>query len=143
MHDRFAFDVKEVQHGLNLCFKVNENLYFIDPNTLQAGEINPIQFFYKEKASFKSLLTMPRRYTVLDIKLENKKNGNYQLATVQVCKEDEIGEENSIVTTQYLGNILQSADTVIGYDLANSNLNDENLEAYSQLQLPDVDFSCR
>jgi len=122
-----------------ICFKVNENLFFIDPLTLQAGEINPIQFFYKEKASFKSLLTIPRRYTILDIKLEDKKNGNYQLATVQVCKEEEIGEDNSLViATTHLGNILQVGDTVIGYDLANSNLNDENLESFSQLQIPDV-----
>jgi nonsense-mediated mRNA decay protein 3 len=124
---------------LLICFKVNENLYFIDPATLLAGEINSIQFFYKEKASFKSLLSLPRRYTILDLKLEDKKNGTYQIASVQICKEDEIGLENSIMNvTTHLGNILQIGDTVIGYDIKNSNLNDENLDSYSQLQIPDV-----
>lgn len=122
-----------------ICFKVTSNLYFIDPKTLIAGEISANQFFYKGEASFKPLFMDLIKFTVLDVNLLDKKNGNYQMAHVQVCKESEIGLDNSIVeVSTHLGNILQVGDTVYGYDLKNSNINDEILESYKSLQIPDV-----
>lgn len=124
-----------------VCFKVNTSLYFIDPNTLMAGEVNTEQFFHKEKSAFKPLFqTPPVKYLVMDIeKLYDQKNGGFQLARVQVCKESEIGIDNQGTSTMtHLGNILQPGDLVFGYDLKNANLNDENLESYKQIKIPDV-----
>merc|ERR1712203_90354 len=45
---------------------------------------------------------------------------------------------NAIHTRTHLGHILQPGDTVMGFDLRNSNLNDPHLEKISADKVPDV-----
>ena len=41
-------------------------------------------------------------------------------------------------TKTHLGHLLNIGDTALGFDLANSNVNDDNLDAAKQENLPDV-----
>jgi nonsense-mediated mRNA decay protein 3 len=82
-------------------------------------------------------------FEVLDVEKlrgkEAKQKGKYVLAEAQICRSDNVGEDNSeIFVTTHLGNILHAGDTVKGYDISTSNFNDKNLRSYKSMKLPDV-----
>jgi len=58
------------------------------------------------------------------------------LAEVQICKEEELGEDKIICIKTHLGNILQPGDSAWGYDIKNGNFNDPSVTSYQNL--PDV-----
>jgi nonsense-mediated mRNA decay protein 3 len=124
-----------------ICYKLTTSLYFVDPETLLGGEIPIDQYFKKEKESFKSLFqSKPIRYMVLEIvQLYDVKNGQFQKAQVCVVKESEMGiDSTGVYVNTHLGNILQVGDIVLGYDIKNSNVNDDNLDSYKRVMIPDV-----
>jgi len=120
-----------------VCYKMATSLFFVDPETLMGGEIPMDQYFKKD--GIKPLFTgKPIRYIVLETTPFEIKNGGYQKATVSICKESEIGQD---IPPQYvnthLGAILNEADVVLGFDIKNSNVSDENLDSYKK-GIPDV-----
>jgi nonsense-mediated mRNA decay protein 3 len=140
---------------LVLCWKLDENLSFINPENLQVGEITAYHYFSNKNGQkpFKALMNSKNlnEYTVVDVEKVMKinknnervpvKNGKFELAEVSVCKSTEIGLTDSIVQVKtHLGAILQPGDKVLGYDLKSANMNNEYLESssYKHLVLPDV-----
>jgi nonsense-mediated mRNA decay protein 3 len=112
---------------LVLCLKVTNCLYFLDPFTLQIGELSePARYWaygFKSISSRNSLI----EYMIIDIDIIQYK-GKYALAEATVAKVDTMGTNNkTYFTVTHLGNILNVGDTVLGYDLENSNFNDSDI----------------
>jgi len=59
------------------------------------------------------------------------------LADVYICRPSEVGT-NEIHTRTHLGHLLKPGDTVLGYDLSNCNVNDDNFEKLNRDNLSDV-----
>ncbi len=142
-----------------VCERIqNDKIMLLDVYQLQLGEIDANTYFqiHTDSSSSSTIshssgtpnyLFLPLHtstqlieYTVIgemeDILLKKKE---YCLGMVQVCKTSELGHSDSIKTVKcHFAHYLQSGDTVLGYDLANSNVSDENLEQYKQLQIEDV-----
>merc|ERR1712141_594234 len=114
------------------------------------AEINASTFF---KTPFNSL-SRPRQlceYTIINIETisdhERRKftgqgalSRKHGLADVWVVKTSQLGkyEENAIHCRTHLGHLLQPGDTVMGFDLKSSNVNDPNLEKAAADKVPDV-----
>lgn len=124
-----------------LCIKINTALYFLCPRTLRMGEISGNLYW---KAPFRSLMDSRHlvEYTVLDIEPLNVtagKRDRFMLAEAQVVRTDELGNDDKIIfVNTHLGNVLNPGDTVMGYDIANANTNDDLLRKYKSSQIPDV-----
>jgi len=58
-------------------------------------------------------------------------------ADVYVVKANAMGE-TPIHCRSHLGRLLSPGDTVLGFDMANSNINDPNFEKLKQEKIPDV-----
>lgn len=133
-----------------VVYKVTSKLHLIDPNTCQFAEISAATFF---KTPFSSL-QRPRQlceYTIINIEEisdhERRKfagqgalSRKYGLADAWVVKTSQLGkyEENAIHCRTHLGHLLQPGDTVLGFDLKNSNVNDPQLEKMSEDKISDV-----
>ncbi|XP_014665717.1 PREDICTED: 60S ribosomal export protein NMD3-like, partial [Priapulus caudatus] len=64
------------------------------------------------------------------------------LADVYVCKATELGMSDSQYHCRtHLGHLLHPGDSVLGFDLSNSNVNDHHLSTVSPDKIPDVFFS--
>ena len=59
------------------------------------------------------------------------------MADVYICRPSEVGT-NEIHTRTHLGHLLKPGDTVMGYDLSNCNVNDDNFDKLNRDNLSDV-----
>jgi len=129
--------------------KVTAVLHLIDPNTGQVADVNATTFF---KMPFKNLV-LPKHlvaYTVMNIEpiSENERRSfpgqgqiskRHVLADCWVVKSSELGiNDDTVHCRTHLGHLLSPGDTVMGYDLKNSNVNDENLDKMAADKTPDV-----
>jgi len=129
--------------------KVNHLLHLIDPNTCQVAELNSVTFF---KMPFKNLV-LPKQlqeYTIMNIEPieEHEKHKfagqgaiskKHVLADAWVVKSSELGRnEDTIHCRTHLGHLLQPGDIALGFDLKNTNVNDDNLEKMAVDKIPDV-----
>ncbi|KAG2377981.1 hypothetical protein C9374_008603 [Naegleria lovaniensis] len=130
---------------LVICYKVTNSLYFIDPYTLKTLEVSAQTYF---QAPFRPLLTSTQllEYTINDVEMKRNhkgrvvsaQSGRFQLGEVTAVKTSELGISHDIQTFCHLSHLLEAGDIVYGYDLKNSNLNNEDLLSYKKLVLPDV-----
>lgn len=119
---------------LCLCEKINSSIHFIDPQTLRRAEIEASLFWKGNQ--FQSMISTRQfqLYYVIDVEKTGKKNGKYELAEVQICKEEDLGQDDKIICIKtHLGNIVQPGDSAYGYDIKNGNFNDPNVGQYSDL----------
>jgi nonsense-mediated mRNA decay protein 3 len=138
---------------LCICTRVTHNIYLINPFTLKSSEMNATIYF---RAPFKSITNSKRltEYMVMNIEQLDKMvtdksaepdtegGGKYALADVWLVKSSELGSSDTEIHCRtHLGNLLSPGDTVLGFDLANANLNNAELDDYQQDQgdrIPDV-----
>jgi nonsense-mediated mRNA decay protein 3 len=125
-----------------LCIKVSSSLFFIDPQTLKLCEV-PASYYFQKDKTFRALFTKSQlvEYTVLEVEKSDKKSksGKYCLGDVQVSRTSDLGDGNAIVFTKcHFAHLLNAGDTVLGYDMKHANLNDETLQSYKNLSMPDV-----
>jgi nonsense-mediated mRNA decay protein 3 len=135
-----------------ICLRITNNVFLIDPFTLKTAELNE-QYYFRN--TFKPFATSRQltNYTVMEIEPIYEKemqydqhiNRNYstkhELADIWLIKTSELGKhENYVHTKTHLGLQLNVGDMVLGFDVANSNINDDNYESYSASNkiLPDV-----
>jgi len=115
---------------LVLCTKVSNILYFIDPFTAQVTEIpEPSRYW---SYAFKSISTrdLLTEFIILDIDIIDRKPNKYALAEATVARADSMGtSDKTFFTVTHLGNILNIGDSVYGYDLENSNFNENDITA--------------
>lgn len=138
---------------LCICTRVTHNIYLINPFNLKSSELNATIYF---RAPFTSITNSKRltEYMVMNIEQLDKTTvdksaepdaegeGKYALADVWLVKSSELGSSDAEIHCKtHLGNLLSPGDTVLGFDLANANLNNAELDEYTQNQgdrTPDV-----
>jgi len=129
--------------------KVTHLLHLIDPNTAQVAEINASTYF---KSPFQTLVKPKQltEYTVINIEPigdgerhrfsgQGAISKRHVLADCWVVKSSELGvNDDTIHCRTHLGHLLQPGDAVLGFDMKNTNVNDENLDKMAADKIPDV-----
>ena len=135
---------------LCICLRITNQILLIDPFTLKTAELNEQYYFRNPFRPFATSRQLTN-YTVIEVETVDDRehdqhvNRNYsskhELADLWLIKTSELGKhENYVHTKTHLGAQLNPGDMVLGFDVANSNVNDDNYEAYSTSNklLPDV-----
>ncbi|XP_003746771.1 60S ribosomal export protein NMD3 [Galendromus occidentalis] len=132
-----------------ICLRVTASVHVIDPATLQLAEI-PSHLYWK--TPFRGLFAPKHlvEYIVMEIERigesqmvtfagQGKLSDRHVLANVFVIRASELGtHENYIHCKTHLGHYLREGDSVLGFDLANANLNDPNLNKLPSDKVPEV-----
>ncbi|XP_023028053.2 60S ribosomal export protein NMD3 [Leptinotarsa decemlineata] len=132
-----------------LVYRVTNSVHLLDPTTTQIAELNATTFW---RYPFGSICNPKQliEYIVMDIEVVMNKSRkcfpgqgaisqNHVLADIWVVKASELGiNENTIHTRTHLGHILQPGDSVLGYNLEDSNINDTNFDGLDKSKVPDV-----
>ncbi|CAD1475981.1 unnamed protein product, partial [Heterotrigona itama] len=136
--------------GINaicLVYKITNFIHLIDVSTGQ--KLNATLYW---RHNFNSICDPKQliEYTVMDIeqiKYKDRKffpgqgaiSHKHVIADVWLVRSSDLGlNENLIHTRTHLGHILKPGDTVLGYALSESNINDENFEMLNKDVIPDV-----
>lgn len=129
---------------LCICTRVTHNIYLINPLTLKSADMTATIYF---RQPFTSITNSKRltEYMVMDIEQLNKTitdkaaepdsegGGKYSLADVWLVKSSELGSSDAEIHCKtHLGHLLSPGDSVLGFDLANANLNNSELDDYQQ-----------
>ncbi|XP_049870141.1 60S ribosomal export protein NMD3 [Pectinophora gossypiella] len=132
-----------------LVQSVTSSIHLIDANSGQVCDISGTVYWrnpFTPICNPKQLV----EYIVMDIDIlkEHEKksfpgqgmvSNKHVIADVWVVKASELGLDVSPVHTRtHLGHILKPGDTVLGYNLGESNVNDANLDKLASDVVPDV-----
>ncbi|KAJ3071868.1 hypothetical protein HDU98_004674 [Podochytrium sp. JEL0797] len=112
---------------LVLCNRVSNALSVLDPNTLKISEMRNTVYWDQPCMSLCTIADLVEFY-VIDITHERIHNGRFGLATAEIAKSKDLNTTYLVRT--HLGNILRPGDHVLGYDIRNSNFNDENWDKF-------------
>uniref|UniRef100_A0A914I4D3 60S ribosomal export protein NMD3 n=1 Tax=Globodera rostochiensis TaxID=31243 RepID=A0A914I4D3_GLORO len=133
-----------------VCLRVTDVVSLINPRTLQLYEVNATAYW---KNAF-DILVHPKsliEFFVVDVEevddpfaLLPHGHGNvstkHRLADVWVVRSDQVGhsESKSICCRSHLGHLLVPGDTVLGYNVWQSNLNNKTFDEVKEENVPDV-----
>ncbi|KAG5891163.1 hypothetical protein JTB14_000551 [Gonioctena quinquepunctata] len=132
-----------------LVYRVTNSVHLIDPSSAQIAEINSTTFWrypFGPICNPKQLV----EYIVMDIEYIRDKerkffpgqgaiSNKHVLADIWVVRASELGvNENNIHTRTHLGHVLKPGDSVLGYNLEDSNINDTNLDKLDKSKIPDI-----
>uniref|UniRef100_A0A1B6I271 60S ribosomal export protein NMD3 n=1 Tax=Homalodisca liturata TaxID=320908 RepID=A0A1B6I271_9HEMI len=133
---------------LCLIYKYTAHVHLIDPSTGQIAEIDNTSYW---RNPFNNICDSRRlvEYVVMDIEVIRDKDKKYfpgmgatshkhALADVWVIKASEIGSDNTIFTRTHLGHVLKPGDSVLGYAVGESNINDANFNKLNTDGVADV-----
>ncbi|KAK4056840.1 ribosome-binding protein [Microbotryomycetes sp. JL221] len=128
---------------LTVCHRVGNQIYLIDPVTLNMADISPTPYW---RSPFPSLVdvTQATEFIVLDIEPtshppKTAKGGRFLLADAQVSPVGGSMSSDAIFHTRtHLGAVLKPGDTVLGYMLASANFNNEAWEQLNPSRIPEV-----
>ncbi|NXS47826.1 NMD3 protein, partial [Balaeniceps rex] len=129
-----------------VCIRVTSTIHLIDPCTLQIAEIDGNTYW---RHPFNSLFHPKQleEFIIMDInRVQEKKKGagagarsnKHTLAEAWVQKTSELNTDHQYFCCTHLGHILNPGDLVLGFDLANCNLNDEFANKMNPHNIPDV-----
>ncbi|CAF97404.1 unnamed protein product [Tetraodon nigroviridis] len=129
-----------------VCVRVTSTIHLIDPATLQIAEVDGNTYW---RNPFNSLCN-PRQleeFIVMDIDIirdqklgagAGTRSSRHTLAEVWVQKTSEMDTSQQYHCRTFLGHLLNIGDLVLGFDFANSNINDEHLNKMNPHHIPDV-----
>ncbi|BFZ58478.1 ribosome-binding protein [Savitreella phatthalungensis] len=122
---------------LVLANKVSNSVHFVDPVSLATADL-PNAVYWRQP--FKSLADVKDmvEFTVLDVEVTGETRGKYVLADVEVVRSTLTGADQTWIVRSHLGGILQPGDTVLGYHLGVTNLNDAIFDSLPQDKVPEV-----
>ncbi|ESN92424.1 hypothetical protein HELRODRAFT_187554 [Helobdella robusta] len=136
---------------LCVVFRVTSMIYIIDPTTCKSSVIrsdvywrNPVLSICHPKQLTEFIVT---HCELLDDRHSKEKKGGqgwesnkHNLGHVWLTKTSELGEigHQQYQCRTHLGRILKPGDTVLGFDLKNMNINDDNFEKMNPKNLPEV-----
>ncbi|CAN8190401.1 unnamed protein product [Coccothraustes coccothraustes] len=129
-----------------VCIRVTSTIHLIDPRTLQIAEIDGNTYW---RHPFNSLFHPKQleEFIIMDInRVHEKRKGagagarsnKHTLAEAWVRKTSELDTDHQYFCCTHLGHILNPGDLVLGFDLANCNLNDEFANKMNPQHIPDV-----
>ncbi|CCH60453.1 hypothetical protein TBLA_0C06600 [Henningerozyma blattae CBS 6284] len=121
-----------------ICSKVSNTIQFLDPNTLQTGDLSAAVYW---RSPFQSLADVSQliEFIVLDVEPTGAVKGRNVLADVTVARSCDLGVNDQVYYIRtHLGGIIHAGDTVMGYFIANSNYNSELFDNLKYDYVPDV-----
>ncbi|KAK2090605.1 ribosome-binding protein [Saguinus oedipus] len=132
-----------------VCIRVTSAIHLIDPNTLQVADVDGSTFW---SHPFNSLCHPKQleEFIVMDCSIVrdikrgagagmiSKKLEQHTLGEVWVQKTSEMNTDKQYFCRTHLGHLLNPGDLVLGFDLANCNLNDEHVNKMNSDRVPDV-----
>lgn len=144
---------KKLQHSCGsiapLCVvnNVASSIHLIDPLTGQMADISGTTYF---RYPFTAICDPKQlvEYTVMDIEIIRDRkqfpgqgpiSHKHVLADVWLVKSSELGiSDSNIHTKTHLGHLLRVGDTVLGYDLRDANVNNDDFEKLKSDIIPDI-----
>lgn len=130
-----------------LVQNVANTVHLIDPLTAQMAEISGMSYF---RYPF-SAICDPKQlveYIVMDIEIIRDRKQfpgqgpisfKHVVADVWLVKSSELGiNDSNIHTRTHLGHLLKVGDAVLGYDLRDANINNDDFEKLKAEKIPDV-----
>lgn len=132
---------------LAICLRVTNCIHLIDFKTLQICEVNGMSYWrnpFQACCSPKNLI----EFTIMElepVRDRRQKSGEgalskkHLLADCWVIRSDQLGmHEDYTHTVTHLGHLLKPGDTVLGYDVQNSNLTNSEMDRMKENDIPDV-----
>ncbi|PWA00490.1 hypothetical protein BB558_003452 [Smittium angustum] len=124
---------------LVLCTRVGGQVKVIDYRSLQTADISADVYWRGDEISPILSANTLKEFYVMDVEFLGKQAGKYALADVTVQRMSDVGKNsNEIIVRTHLGNYLSYGDTVLGYDLALSNINNKFFDRLDQDIVPEV-----
>ncbi|KMQ89212.1 60s ribosomal export protein nmd3 [Lasius niger] len=132
-----------------LVYKITNSVHLIDVSSGQVAEVNATVY---SRYNFNSICN-PKQLTefvVMDIELikytdiktfpgQGSISKKHVIADAWLVKASELGiNDNLIHTRTHLGHVLKPGDSVLGYALKDSNINDTNFDKLSEDVVPDI-----
>lgn len=130
-----------------LVTNVANVIHLMDPLSAQMAEVHVSNFF---RYPF-SAICNPKQlveYTVMDIEIikdikqfpgQGPVSFKHVVADVWVVKSSELGiNDNTIHTRTHLGHLLRPGDEVLGFDLRDANVNNDDFDKLKADKIPDV-----
>ncbi|MEE6501190.1 hypothetical protein FKM82_004093 [Ascaphus truei] len=129
-----------------VCVRVTSTIHLIDPSTLQIAEVDGNTYW---RHPFHSLFHPKQleEFIVMDADvIKDQKQGagagvrsnKHTLSEVWVQKTSEMNTSQQYHCRTHLGHLLNPGDLVLGFDLANSNVNDQFIDKMNPHHVPDV-----
>ncbi|GAB1287602.1 60S ribosomal export protein NMD3 [Apodemus speciosus] len=129
-----------------ICIRVTSAIHLIDPNTLQVADIDGNTFW---SHPFNSLCHPKQleEFIVIECSVvrDLKRSAGagviskkHTLGEVWIQKTSEMNTDKQYFCRTHLGHLLNPGDLVLGFDLANCNLNDEHVNKMNSDRVPDV-----
>lgn len=132
-----------------ICLRVTSSIHLMDPTTLQVSEL-PSQQFWRHPFQGLCAPKQLTEYVVMDVNFvkdvdrtvfagQGKLSFRHVLADVWVIRACDLGtHENYTHCRTHLGHLIKPGDTVMGFDLANANINDAHFEKLRADKIPEV-----
>lgn len=132
---------------LCLVQHVASAVHLMDPLSAQIAEISGMNYF---RYPFTSICDPKQlvEYTVMDIEIIRDRKQfpgqgpisfKHVVADVWVVKSSELGiSDSNIHTRTHLGHLLRVGDAVLGYDLRDANVNNDDFDKLKADNVPDV-----
>lgn len=121
-----------------ICTRISNSIHLLDVNTLSTADVSTTQYYrypFLPLASAKSMI----EFYVLDVEPLGPINGKRVLCDVHVARMSDFGRnDEQFIARSHLGAILSPGDTVMGYDLARANFNNDEFDTINASNLPDV-----
>jgi len=142
---------KSVAHQLGgigqICvvYRVTNTVHIIDPNTSQVAEISSPTFWREPFGTLCSCRNLTE-FIVMEVEEIRKRakfsgqgaiSAKHVLADVYVCKANAMNE-TPVHCRSHLGHLLNPGDSVLGFDMENTNVNDPNFDKMKPETVPDV-----
>lgn len=135
--------------SLCLVQRVANTIHLIDPITAQIAEVNSQVYF---RNPFEAICNPKRliEFVVMDIEIIFDKDRKFfpgqgavsqkhVLCDIWVVKASELGiNDNTTHTKTHLGHLLKVGDSVLGYNIEDANINDDNYDKLDKDKVPDV-----
>ncbi|XP_029672295.1 60S ribosomal export protein NMD3 [Formica exsecta] len=132
-----------------LVYKITNSVHLIDVSSGQIAEVSATVYWRcnfnsicnpKQLTEFVVMDIEPIKHT--DIKTfpgQGSISKKHVTADAWLVKASELGiNDNLIHTRTHLGHVLKPGDSVLGYALKNSNINDTNFDKLSEDAVPDI-----
>ncbi|CAG9764588.1 unnamed protein product [Ceutorhynchus assimilis] len=132
-----------------LVYRVTNSLHLIDPSTGQIAEVNSTNYY---RSPFNAICNPKQlvEFIVMDIEPIMDKDrkifpgqgsisNRHVLADVWLVKASELGINDTTVHAKtHLGHVLKVGDSVLGYNIQDSNINDSNFDKLDSTNIADV-----
>ncbi|TKA33758.1 hypothetical protein B0A50_00594 [Salinomyces thailandicus] len=133
-HDLVALPMKLARQlgniaPLTICHRIGTTVNLLDTNTMQTADLSVPLYW---RAPFAPLADVRNlvEYIVMDLDIIGPQKGQWLFAEATVARASDLGVNDTTYNVRtHLGALLHAGDSVMGYDLENTQFNNDNYEA--------------